>query len=373
MANILVSIIVPIYNTSQYLSRCIDSLINQTLENIEIILIDDGSTDNSFEICKKYEKDFKNIRIYSQKNSGQGVARNYGIGMAKGQYVCFVDSDDYVDCNMYKSLYNMANAYNCDICIVGHEKIYNNINAHMCDVNASYGIKVDSEDILKDFLLQKISSFPWDKLFRREFLLTNNIKFPEGYYFEDINFVIKTLYNSKKIAITNEPYYKYLQRSNSTTFTVSKKHLNDFEVQVNEMFKFVENSPIFKNMTVELENCKFVYTNMLLKMIKRLEIEDTLRSYFEDLPKNLIIFGASSAGELIQYYCNKFDINILYFSDNSKEKWGKTLNNIEIICPQDLVKNEECHIFIASMYYKEIHDQLIRYGLKNRLVDLNIF
>lgn len=371
--SVLISIIVPIYNTSKYLNRCIDSLIHQSLSDIEIILIDDGSTDNSLKICEEYEKRFDNIRIYSQNNSGQSVARNYGIRVAKGKYIGFVDSDDYVDSGMYESLLKVALSNNCDLCICGNEKYYNYSDIHTCNKNAEYETEIDNQKILKNYLLQKISSYPCDKIFKRELLLNNNIKFPEGYYFEDINFVLKSLYYSNKIAITEEKFYKYLQRSDSTTFTRSKKHLNDFEVQVNEMFMFIRNNCICDNLIIELRNCKFVYTNMLLKIIKSLKIEDILKEEFENLHNNLIIFGTSSAGELMHYFCEKFNINILHFSDNNKERWGQSLNNIEIIRPQNIKNIKECYIYIASIYYKEIYDQLKSYGLEDRIIDLNIF
>lgn len=373
MDNILVSIIIPVYNSEKYLRKCIESVLNQILKNCEIILVDDGSTDHSIDICREYEKNFNNIKVYSQTNVGQGAARNNGMKVAKGNYIGFVDSDDRIDPNMYKSLLEAATVNDCDICICGNEKFYKYNDIHDCNKDAIYKIETDNEKILKSFLLQKISSYSCDKIYKRKLLLKNNIKFPEGYYFEDINFVLKSLYYSRKIAITEENFYKYLQRSDSTTFIRSKKHLKDFEVQVNEMFKFINKNEIFDSRSLELRNCKFIYTNMLLKMMKSLNIEEELKNKFESLSKKLIVFGASSAGELMKYYCDKFNIKVVYFSDNSKEKWGKKLNDIEIISPQHIKKIKNCNIYIASMYYKEIYDQLDNYGLQNKIIDLNIF
>ena len=118
-----ISVIVPIYNVEKYLAKCIDSIINQTLTNIEIILVNDGSTDNSRKIIDKYDKKDSRIKVIHKKNGGQGSARNAGLDIAKGEYIGFVDSDDWIDSNMYENLYNAAISNNADI-VVCNRKVF---------------------------------------------------------------------------------------------------------------------------------------------------------------------------------------------------------------------------------------------------------
>ena len=121
-----VSVIVPIYNAEMYIDKCIQSIINQTLRDIEIILVDDGSTDRSFEISNKYAKKDERIKIIKQKNKGVGAARNYGVSIATGKFITFIDSDDFVEIDMLEILYNAAINNNCDIIFSGIKIINNN-------------------------------------------------------------------------------------------------------------------------------------------------------------------------------------------------------------------------------------------------------
>lgn len=376
MNNILISVIVPIYNSGKYLDRCLQSILDQTFKNIEIILIDDGSTDNSLSICNMYREKYNNIKVYSQENSGQGVARNLGISKAEGRFISFIDSDDYIDKNMYECMLELGINNNCDIIICGNEIVYDEKKLSIsCDRDINdYKILCTRDEKMKYYLTNNISSYPCDKLFKRDLLIKNNIRFPENCYFEDVNMVLKCLYYSSNIIITDSPFYKYIQRHNSTTYTRTEKHLNDFKNEITNCYKFIYEHCYNENIEIEVRNYKFIHTNMLLKMIKDLKKEYEFESYFRVLPENIIIFGASSAGELMKYYCDLFDINIVYFCDNGEQKWGAVVNDIEIIAPKQLKDIKENYsIYIASMYYQQIYNQLMELGLENRIVDLEIF
>ena len=117
--NILISVIIPVYNVEEYIIRCLDSVVSQTYKNIEVLLVDDGSTDRSGEICDKYAKEYNFINVYHQKNGGQSVARNYAIDRAKGEYYIFVDSDDYIESDMIESLINAIIKYKTKIACCG--------------------------------------------------------------------------------------------------------------------------------------------------------------------------------------------------------------------------------------------------------------
>ncbi|MCQ2022958.1 glycosyltransferase, partial [Clostridium butyricum] len=176
MNNVQISIIVPIYNTENYLKRCINSIINQNITNFEVILINDGSTDNSRKICEEYSKLYENIRLINQENLGQAYARNLGITEAKGKYIGFVDSDDYIDKNMYSNLVNIAESNRCDIAVCSDEKVYDNSDVLQCSKYAQSIIEEDKEKIIKMYLLQQISSYSCDKIFKKELLIKNKIK-----------------------------------------------------------------------------------------------------------------------------------------------------------------------------------------------------
>lgn len=371
-----ISVIVPIYNTAKYLNKCLKSILNQIFKNIEIILIDDGSTDNSLDICNYYKSNYKNVSIYSQKNSGPSVARNFGLKKAKGKYVSFVDSDDYIDLDMYSHMMNANDSRNVDVIISSYVVVDldNEKVIRKKEYKNNYELIFKDDDKIKRYLLNKISLSPCDKLFRREFLIENNINFLENVYYEDINMILKCMYYSKEISITNNAFYNYTQRQNSITHTTTLKHLNDFKSEIRKCYEFINRHYNFSEIEVYIRSLKFLHTSMLLKMLKNLSKEKEVEEYFKKLPKHMIIFGASSAGELIKYFCDLFNIKVQYYSDNDSCKWGQYFNDTLVLNPDDLKKTKGVSkIFIASMYYIDIYEQLTKLGFKNEIVDLEIF
>ena len=172
-----VSIIVPVYNVEKYLSKCLDSLVNQTLKDIEIIIVNDGSPDHSQDIIDKYAKRYsKKIRAFQKDNGGQASARNLGLTKATGEYILFVDSDDYIELDTCDELYNNAKKLNSDIVLFDYYIIYSKEHNKLKSVIE----KVNDVDNInkKEFFLSTPS--PVNKLFRREFLLNHNFRFPEG-------------------------------------------------------------------------------------------------------------------------------------------------------------------------------------------------
>ena len=200
-----ISIIVPVYNVAEYLSKCLDSLVNQTFKSIEIIVVNDGSTDNSEEIVKEYQKKYTFIKYYSKENGGLSSARNYGIQYAKGEYIAFVDSDDFIALNMMEKMYNEITVTKTDICV--------------CEFNYVYGDKVvrsysnlnytDIPD--KKYLITP--PMACTRLYKKE--LFNNIKFKEGIFYEDLELNPKLVKYTKKISFVNDGLYFYVVRSGS--------------------------------------------------------------------------------------------------------------------------------------------------------------
>lgn len=210
----LISVIVPVYNVEKFLSKCIDSLINQTLTDIEIILVDDGSTDLSSEICDSYAKIDKRINVIHKENEGLSEARNTGIRISKGQYICFVDSDDWISNDMCERLYTLLIDNNADIAQCNHIKVYSNDD--ILDNKIKEEIRVyEGESMLynlhnKNYVNTVVT---WNKIYKRE--LFNDIEFPKGKLHEDEFTTYKVLHKSKKIVVTNIPMYYYRQRLGS--------------------------------------------------------------------------------------------------------------------------------------------------------------
>lgn len=207
------SIIVPVYNTEKYLNKCIDSLLNQKLDDYEIIVVDDGSPDNSSEIIKEYEGKYPDLIKYIKKdNGGLSSARNEGLRHAQGDYIAFVDSDDYVTSDMYKDMYEEAVSKNLDIVACDCAFIYDNhtkiVSSDIPDfINTSEGIKKSM-----------ISIFPaaWNKIYKKS-LFKHGIYFTEGIWFEDVDFLYRLYPFINSMGVVRKPYYQYLQREGAIT------------------------------------------------------------------------------------------------------------------------------------------------------------
>ncbi len=211
-----VSVIIPVYNTDKYLSECLDSVINQTLRDIEIICIDDGSTDKSLEILNDYAAKDDRIKILTQEHKYAGVARNYGISIAKGEYIFFVDSDDYCKLSTLKSLYNKAEETFSDIVIArpfAYIEKTKKINKIKFSLETSYlnGKNVFSYKDCYRYFFQVFEAWPWDKLYKLDFIIKNNVKFESFRSCEDVTFTFLACIFAKKITfIDNYLFYHRL-------------------------------------------------------------------------------------------------------------------------------------------------------------------
>lgn len=215
--DIKVSIIVPVFNTEKYLEKCINSLISQTLKDIEIICVDDGSCDNSLKILEDFKNKDDRIKIFTQSNKKQGSARNRGLKAALGEYVGFVDSDDYVDENFFEKLYNQAKETKADIASASIIRKRKNTEKFRLFYKDAKQAKT-TEEKLKVCTSKESKDYNWNvwnKIYKKEFLIQNNIYFEENVYFEDVNFTIKAIYLSNLIAAVPNTFYYYCVRPNS--------------------------------------------------------------------------------------------------------------------------------------------------------------
>ena len=215
MKNDLISIIVPVYNVEKYLEKCINSILNQTYKNIEIILIDDGSTDNSGKICDDFSLRFKNIFAFHKINGGSSSARNYGIKKANGNYIMFVDSDDWIDNDMVEFLYNNLKENNCDISISGRYINYENGVQIISSARNEKFVFTPEQAVIALNSYQHFDSSACDRMFNIN--LFDDIEFPVGKKCEDIYVMYKLLLKSKRTVYWSLPKYHYFQRPNSVS------------------------------------------------------------------------------------------------------------------------------------------------------------
>lgn len=225
MENDLISIIIPVYKVEKYLEKCIESVLKQTYTNLQIILVDDGSPDNCGKICDEYAKKDPRIEVIHKVNGGLSDARNVGIAKAKGKYIGFVDSDDYIKEDMYEILINLIKEYDADVSICN---LYDVIDGKEYIRNNENGIQEYSRlEILKEVLLDKnIQSYAWNKLYKKE--LFDEIKYPIGKKYEDIGTTFYVFEKCNKIVVTSESEYYYLKRSDSLVNNVTESTVLDY-------------------------------------------------------------------------------------------------------------------------------------------------
>ena len=227
----LVSIIMPVYNAMPYLKEAISSILGQSYKNIELICVNDGSTDNSLDILRALTKKDVRIEVIEQNNQGAGVARNNGLSIANGEYVIFLDSDDYFDSSLIEKMINCAEVNDADICICKAWAVNASGKIAELNFNNNFFTKYNNQsfspievknDILNSFLVE-----PWNKLYRREFLLKNKLKFQSLKKTNDLFFTSVSLIKAQKIALVNEKLIFYRLDNRKKRITVYEDKLLD--------------------------------------------------------------------------------------------------------------------------------------------------
>lgn len=235
-----VSVIIPVYNVENYLRKCLDSLVNQTLKDIEIIVVNDGTTDNSQEIIDEYVKKYpKKVVSIIQENGGQGTARNTGLLHAKGEYIGYVDSDDYVEENMYEELYKKAKEEDSDIVICGNNVVKENYDF------------LSKEEVDKEFLLGKMAV--WNKIYKKNIIVDNKIQFRSKVWYEDLDFTMKVYFSSKKISYVDKPLYNYLLREGSTMNNNNIKRNLELIQAFDSLIDYCKDKKIYNKAKDEIE------------------------------------------------------------------------------------------------------------------------
>ncbi len=258
-----VSVIVPIYQVERQIERCLKTLVNQSLQEIQIILVNDGSKDCSGEIAKNYQTKYPHKIIYLEKeNGGLSDARNYGMTHATGEYIAFLDSDDYVELTTYEEMYQLAKKEESDMV--------------ECDFYWEYPNKKkeDRGEIYhnKKEMLEKVRVVAWNKLIKREVLEKAQVHFPKGYYYEDVEFTYKIIPYLHKISFLKKPCIHYVQREGSIANLQNERTKEIFDV-LNHVMNYYKQKGIWEEYQVQLE---YVYTRYLLcsSLLRMVKIQD---------------------------------------------------------------------------------------------------
>ena len=255
-----VSVIVPIYNVEKYLEKCINSLLSQTLEDIQIILVNDGSKDNSGNIAREYEKNNKNRIIYVEKeNGGLSDARNYGLKYATGDFIAFLDSDDYIEKNAYEEMYNKAIEENADY--VECDFIWEFPNKIRVDKQYPYKNKKE--------MLSFVRVVAWNKLIKRQLITDNNLEFPKGLRYEDVEFTYKLIPFVNRFAYVDKPFIHYVQREDSIANVQNERTAEIFTV-LDNVIEFYKKNNIYEEYRNELEYnyARYLLCSSLKRMCK---------------------------------------------------------------------------------------------------------
>lgn len=215
----LISIIVPVYKVERYLKKCLDSLIKQTYRNIEIILVDDGSPDSCPQLCDKYAQNDSRIKVIHKQNGGLSSARNAGLKIVSGDFVSFVDSDDWVNDNYIETLYLTQNKFDADLVIAEHQNVYEERTCSKSARQNNFTEKINRKESLKRLFCENNPSYTvaWGKLYRKQLL--ENFYFPNGKFHEDEFTTFLLFHKTNNICYTNAALYNYRQRTDNITST----------------------------------------------------------------------------------------------------------------------------------------------------------
>lgn len=250
----VVSIIVPVYNTADYLEKCVESLRNQTLQDIEIILVDNLSTDGSGALCDAYLDRDPRIRVLHLDRSGLSVARNAGVRIASAPYVGFIDSDDHVDPSMYAEMLTAMEQSGADMAYCNFCYEYEDGRTEQVYRDSGAVCVRDSADVTRDIIMERVTSSACTKLFRRSLFDTH--AFPEDVFFEDHITVYKWVYECKKVVWIDKPFYYYLQRSTSICHTPTPLKYYHYFLADYSRVEFLREHPLFPESDVRTVNTR---------------------------------------------------------------------------------------------------------------------
>ena len=291
-----ISVVVPVYNVEQYLEKCVNSIINQTYKNLEIILVDDGATDNSGEMCDELAKLDDRISVYHKENGGLSDARNYGVERATGEYIGFVDSDDYIDAEMYEKLYEAIKKEDADVAECNLKIIYPNRVELFTEQNY-YKVCTKWEYLEEYLTIKKVFGSVWTKLIKSD--VAKKLVFPKGKLYEDTYYAYDLINVANSFVLIDSPSYNYLMRENSITNAKFNPRIFDLIEIVEKFHKMTyKNYPSLK----EAADCRKMYAYFSVLNSILLEDEFKNNSYY---PKIINYFKRNYMSLLKNTYINR--------------------------------------------------------------------
>ncbi len=304
----IISVIIPIFNTQDYLKKCLNSVINQTLKDIEIICINDNSTDNSLSILNQYKKQDKRIKIISlNKNKGSSYTRNMGINLSKGEYISFIDSDDYIDSSFYHSLYTKAKTSGAEVIKGGLIKMYGVFDRTGEKSQLNEGIKQNKFNFLREF---------YSAIYRKDFLKENSLFFDENILtFEDPVFSLDVILKNKTLEMVDDVYYHYLLRRDGKSKLNTAKMAESFILGAEIFIKKLNTANIKKAEYIEIVDDLIIssfYKRCTSKNITNEEFDCLFDKFQTILFQNLLY------KEKIQSLKRKRTCTVKYFNEIQK-------------------------------------------------------
>lgn len=300
-----ISIIVPVFNSIEYIKQCLDSLIEQTYDDLEFVLVDDGSDDGSERICDEYATKCERIKVIHQSNKGQAGARNTGLENIEGEYVAFVDSDDWLEKDTYEIVNDILELYGPDIVCFDvamtnecGKKVYHNVNSkELCH----FSPKDMVEMIVKD---EGVRSYPVNKVYKREYF--EQLRFPEGQVFEDVDIVYRPFFYAEKVCYLRQDLYYYRLREVSTT------HERNVGKIIRNLI-YIYNAKIKRAELIEqnYEGMHELLTNDIF--VSALDVYDRIRAYKKQKVDDYNVGGKSIdyyMNEAYSYICDNYEISL---------------------------------------------------------------
>ena len=333
----LISVIVPVYNVEKYLKQCLDSILVQTFSNIEIICVNDGSTDNSRKILEEYKNKDSRIKIVDKKNGGLSSARNAGMKVAVGEFISFIDSDDWIEPTMLEKLYESMTTHNTDITICAVHQ-FDEQKQKNDDSNKYYTLEYFDESFdncafsyvdVRPFIMD-VCVMAWNKLYRRSHIDECQAEFPEGLIFEDGPFFFSIFFKTKRVSIVRDFLYNYrINRTGSIIQKAGKKFLDVIDV-VELMFNSIKNEPFFNDIKNEFYIRKaddIVYRYDVIGLADKKQFSKKLRTKTFLFDSNIFdfdyikekspytyknMFDIKEKSNIFLYHYNKFMIKVMY-------------------------------------------------------------
>lgn len=310
MSNIQLSIIIPVYNVEKYLRKCLDSVLDQDLSNYEVIIVNDGSKDNSESIIEEYVNKHSNIiKAYKKENGGLSSARNYGLPYAQGKYICFLDSDDYVEKNHYKKMLELAEKENADLVVTDFEYVWEDNSKHNLYKN---GIEYVNDNLNKCMFLSPL--FSWNKMYCRELFNSLDCKYPEGLWYEDIPVTLLYATQAKKIVHLKEKGFNYLQRNTSIMGSSYSPKMKDIFTEFENIYNDFKKRNILVEYNDELEYLfiehflvygafRFLRTDYYKELMN--EAFEFVKKYFPNYKKNKYLYTLGKKNNMFLKTNNK--------------------------------------------------------------------